>query len=65
MNSLQKAKEILIKENATLVAINNGEIYISRSRGVAPIIEKIDENPSFWNGASVADKVIGKATRTE
>ncbi len=61
MNNLQKATEILKNENATLVAISKDEIYISHSRGVAPIIEKIDENPSFFCGASVADKVIGKA----
>ena len=61
MNSLEKAIDFLKKENATLVAINKDEIYISHSRGVAPILEKIDENPSFFCGASVADKVIGKA----
>lgn len=61
MNSLEKAIDFLKKENATLVAINKDEIYISYARGVAPIIEKIDENPSFFCGASVADKVIGKA----
>ena len=61
MNSLEKAKDFLKKENATLVAINKGEIYISHARGVAPILEKIEENPSFFCGASVADKVIGKA----
>ena len=62
MNSLEKAKDFLKKENATLVAINKDEIYISHARGVAPILEKIDENPSFFCGASVADKVIGRAT---
>lgn len=36
-------------------------IYTSQKRGVAPIIEKIDENPDFFKGASVADRVIGKA----
>lgn len=61
MNSLQKAKEVLSSENATLVAVNGDEVYISHSRGVSPILDKIDENPSFWNGACVADKVIGKA----
>lgn len=61
MNSLQKAIDFLKNENATLVAVNKDEIYISHARGVAPIIEKVDENPYFFCGASVADKVIGKA----
>ncbi len=61
MNTTKEATEILKNEKATLVAINGKEIYISHSRGVAPILEKIDENPSFFCGASVADKVIGKA----
>ncbi len=61
MNMLKKATDILSYEKATLVAINGSDTYISHSRGVSPILDKIDEQPSFWNGASVADKVIGKA----
>lgn len=61
MNLLAKAKSILSSEKATFVALKGAEIYISRARGVAPILEKIDEDPSFLNGATVADKVIGKA----
>lgn len=61
MTSVEKAKTLLKEENATLVAVNGDELYISHSRGVAPILDKIDENPEFFSGASVADKVIGKA----
>lgn len=61
MNNLETAKTLLKKEKATLVAVKANEAYISHARGVAPILQKIDENPNFFNGASVADKVIGKA----
>lgn len=61
MTDIEKAKSVLKTENATLVAVNKDEIYISHERGVAPILNKIDENPQFLRGASVADKVIGKA----
>lgn len=61
MTDIEKAKSILETESATLVAVNKAEIYISHERGVAPILNKIDKNPQFFRGASVADKVIGKA----
>lgn len=61
MTDIEKAKALLKEENATLVAVNDGEIFVSHDRGVAPILNKIDENPQFFRGASVADKVIGKA----
>lgn len=61
MTYIEKAKALLREKNATLVAVNKGEIYVSHERGVAPILNKIDENPQLLRGASVADKVIGKA----
>ena len=61
MNDIEKAKRLLSDENATLVAVNNSECYISHDRGVAPILKLIDTNPQLFCGASVADKVIGKA----
>lgn len=35
--------------------------YTSKKRGVAPIVDKFDEDSEFFKGACVADKVIGKA----
>lgn len=58
---IQKAKELLKENNSTFVAIKGSEIYTSQKRGVAPILDKIDENPDFFDGAVIADKVIGKA----
>lgn len=45
----------------TFAAVSGNEIYTSEKRGVAPILEKIDSDPEFFSGASVADRVIGKA----
>ncbi len=61
MTNIQKAKALLKEEKATLVAVNKDKVHISHSRGVAPILNIIDENPQLLNGASIADKVIGKA----
>ena len=61
MTDIITAKNILSQQNATFVAVKNEEIYISHKRGVTPIIEKIDENSAFFSGATVADKVTGKA----
>lgn len=51
----------LLKGKVTFAAIGKKGIYTSEKRGVAPIIEKIDEDSDFFDGASVADRVIGKA----
>lgn len=61
MTDIITAKNTLSERNATFVAVKNEEIYISHKRGVTPIIEKIDEDSSFFRGAAVADKVTGKA----
>ena len=61
MTDIQKAKELLAENRYTFAAVKNGEIRTSEKRGVAPVIDLIDSEPDFLNGASVADKVIGKA----
>lgn len=61
MTDIITAKNTLSERNATFVAVKNEEIYISHKRGVTPIIEKIDEDSSFFRDAAVADKVTGKA----
>lgn len=60
MTRTEKAKSLL-NDGVTFAAVSEKGIYTSQKRGVAPIIEKIDENPDFFKGASVADRVIGKA----
>lgn len=46
----------------TLIADRNGEYYTSYSRGIAPILDPMKDNQTFFKGAIVVDKVIGKAT---
>lgn len=60
MNGTEKVKGLL-GDGVTFAAVSEKGIYTSRKRGVAPIIEKIDEDSGFFKGASVADRVIGKA----
>ena len=60
MKATEKAKSLL-RDKVTFAAVSENEIYISEKRGVAPILEKIDSDPDFFKGASVADRVIGKA----
>lgn len=60
MKETEKAKSLL-KDKVTFAAVGKKGIYTSEKRGVKPILDKIDADPGFFNGASVADRVIGKA----
>ena len=60
--NLKLLQEKLNKENYTLIADKNGEYYTSYSRGIAPILDQMKDDQSFFKGAIVVDKVIGKAT---
>ena len=58
MNNLERAKELLDNSDCTCVICNDDETLISQKRGVAPLLEWIDEGKSL-NGYSTADKVVG------
>ena len=58
MNNLEKAKELLNSSDFTCVCCNNEEIITSRKRGVAPLLEWLDERKCLKE-YSVADKVVG------
>ena len=58
-DELIKAKSLLENENYTCVFVKNGEISVSRARGVAPLIARLDEKNDLAC-ASCADKVVGK-----
>ncbi|MBQ5319949.1 MAG: DUF1893 domain-containing protein [Oscillospiraceae bacterium] len=60
MTNLEKAKSILRGSKYTLVLCNGDKLYTSIKRGVAPMLEFID-NGTDLRGFSAADKVIGKA----
>lgn len=59
--SLEKAKSILLSSASTIAVISNGEVFTSHERGVKPLLHLLTEKKGFLKGASVADKVIGKA----
>lgn len=52
--------ELLHTGNYTLIVIN-GELRTFTRRGVADLYSLLKDTPEFLQGASVADKVVGKA----
>lgn len=61
MDDLMIAKYRLNSEDLTYVLVNGDNMYVSDERGIAPMFKAVTENKSLTKGASVADKVIGKA----
>ena len=59
--SLEQAKSLLLTSASTIVVVSNGEVFTSQERGVKPLLHLLTEKKGFLKGASVADKVIGKA----
>ena len=61
MADLAQAKKILIEEDCTCVLCGNGVVYKSHRRGVAPLLQLLDQGVDA-RGFSAADRVVGKAT---
>lgn len=62
MSDLQKAQNLLSETNSTLVVISSDkEVFTSSDRGVKPLLHLLENEKDFLKGASVADKVAGKA----
>lgn len=62
MNQKEQAKAALTGEGTTFAAVSaKGELRTSIQKGIAPMMEILSTNPQFLEGASVADRVIGKA----
>ena len=59
--SLEKAKSILLSSASTIAVVSDGEVFTSQERGVKPLLFLLKEKKEFLKGASVADRVIGKA----
>ena len=59
--SLEQAKSLLLSSASTIAVVSNGEVFTSQERGVKPLLHLLTEKKGFLKGASVADKVIGKA----
>lgn len=59
--SLEQAKQLLINQEYTCVLTNGEQYYTSRRRGVAPLVELLEQGVQV-GGFSAADKVVGRAT---
>ena len=46
---------------ARCVAVNEAGLLISEKRGILPMIEWLEEDPECLRGASVADRIVGRA----
>lgn len=60
MNDIEHLKDILLKRNYSCVIGKNDDIRTFSKRGVMDLYELLKNDPAFLNGASIADKVIGK-----
>jgi hypothetical protein len=61
---LERDSEIirmLQEQGASCIIRRNGEIILEEGIGVKPLMKYLREDRAFFRGASVADKVIGKA----
>lgn len=58
---LSNLKETLSSGNFTIVIRKDDKVFSSYERGVKPLMQLINNDLSFLENASVADKVIGKA----
>lgn len=62
MKDIDIAKDLLTKEHLALVIVKHGEaIFKSNEKGITPLYTAVNEIKESMKGASVADKVIGKA----
>ena len=62
MGDLEVAKEALRRGGYSLVIVKDGRmIYASKSHGIGGILRAIEELDNQIEGASVADRIIGKA----
>ena len=60
--NINDLKEILLKENHTIVIYkNDASVFVSDDRGVAPLMKLLKEDKSQLLDSIVVDKVIGKA----
>lgn len=58
---LERAKSLLKSTDSTIAVVSVDDVFTSHERGVKPLLYLLKEKKDFLKGASVADKVIGKA----
>ncbi len=56
-----KEARLALKGAVRCVAYNESGIHTSGERGVRPMILWLEDDPEFLRGASVADKIVGRA----
>lgn len=62
-NDIDIAKKLLGEDSSiTLAVVNKKKTFVSRERGIKPIFSLYKNDPEFLFGASVADKVTGRAS---
>jgi len=62
---LEIAKKVPEKEEANLVVVREGGVvFIGYSKGLRDVAEIVLEKPNILRGASIADRVVGKAVAT-
>jgi hypothetical protein len=62
MNDLETAKKRLRDENLTLSIVSDGKVLFETvSHGISPFLDAVETCGSSLEGASVADRVVGKA----
>ena len=58
---LERAKSLLKSTDSTIAVVSVDDVFTSHERGVKPLLHLLTDKKGFLKGASVADKVIGKA----
>lgn len=53
--------ETLLSGNHTIAVKKGDKVFTSSDRGVKPLLHLLENEKDFLKGASVADKVVGKA----
>lgn len=60
--AIAEACRMIAAETASFIVIRNGKIvHSAEGRGVKPVMQVLDGNPDILKGATVVDKIIGKA----
>lgn len=61
MELLEKARKMLTEGDYTCVICGADQVWVSKARGVRPLVDWLDANANM-KGAYAADKVVGRAT---
>ena len=56
-----KKARLSLKGRARCVLYNDSGLHISEERGLLPLIHWLEDDPDFLRGASIADKIVGRA----